>query len=102
MEFSNREDKIMATVNRNWVEIKRVMELSQKTDYSWLEYSQKITNGLSNNALTKRGCGDVIWFVERLNKYANMSNEYLMYAKKMSAEQIDFINKNKDFLKNIR
>ena len=93
---------MIAIVKRNWTEIKRVMELSQKTDYSWIEYAQKITNGLSNNALTTPGCGDVIWFVERLPQYANLSNEYLKYAKNMSDDQIDFIDKNRDFLKNIR
>jgi hypothetical protein len=75
------------------------MELSQETDYSWLEYAKKINNGLSNNA---RECGDVIWFVERLNQYALLSNEYLKYGKKMSDEQIDFIEKNREFLKSIR
>ena len=46
--------------------------------------------------------GDVIWFVERLNQYALLSNEYLKYGKKMSDEQIDFIEKNREFLKSIR
>ena len=93
---------MIETVKRNWGEIKRAMELSQKSDYTWMEYARKITNGLSNNVLTKRGCGDVIWFVERLNQYALLSNEYLKYAKNMSDEQIDFIDKNRNFLKNIR
>ena len=94
---------MIAIVARNWAEIKRAMELSQETDYTWLEYAQRISNGLSNNNnILKRGCGDVIWFVERLNQYALLSNEYLKYGKKMSDEQIDFIEKNREFLKKIR
>lgn len=92
---------MISTVKKNWPEIKRAMELSQTTNYTWFEYSQKINNGLSNAALTKRGCGDVIFFVQRMNEYAKLSNEYLKYAKKMSDEQINFIQKNNEFLKKI-
>lgn len=89
-------------VKRNWEEIQRVMLLSQRTKYSWFEYAQKITNGLSNNSVTKRGCGDVIWFVERLNEYATLPNEYLKFAKNMTDEQIDFISENRNFLLTIK
>lgn len=93
---------MIATIKRNWTEIKRQMILSQKSHYDWFTYSQKISNGLSNNVLIKRGCGDVIFFVERLNQYALLPNEYLKHAKKMSDEQIDFIDNNRDFLKMIK
>ena len=92
---------MIATVVKNWEEIKRVMILSQTSEYNWLEYSQKITNGLSNNVLTKRGCGDVIWFVERLNEYSHLPSEYLSVAKKMTEEQIQFIEKHREFLNKI-
>ena len=47
---------MIAIVARNWAEIKRAMELSQETDYTWLEYAQRISNGLSNNNnILKRG-----------------------------------------------
>ena len=90
------------TIKRNWSEIQRCMILSQKTKYNWLEYSAKISNGLSNNALTKIGCGDIIWFVERLNEYALLPDNYLLFAKKMTQEQVDFINDNREFLITIK
>ena len=93
---------MIATIKRNWKEIKRLMVLSQKSHYDWFTYSQKISNGLSNNLLTKRGCGNVIFFVERLNQYALLPNEYLKFAKNMSDEEIDFISENRDFLKTIK
>lgn len=74
------------------------MLLSQKTQYGWFIYSRKISNGLSNNALTKESCGDVVWFVERLNEYARLSDEYLRHASNMNDDQISFIRKNRDFL----
>ena len=89
------------TIKRNWKEIQRSMILSQKTKYNWLEYSRKITNGLSNSVLTKEGCGEIIWFVERLNEYAKLPDNYLKYAKNMSEEQIEFISNNREFLKQI-
>lgn len=92
---------MIATVSRNWEEIKRVMILSQDSIYNWLEYSQKISNGISNNALTKKGCGDVVWFVERLNEYSHLPNNYLRICKKMTVEQIKFIEKHRDFLNTI-
>lgn len=92
---------MITTVKRNWKEIKRVMLLSQQSHYSWLEYSQKISNGLSNNILTKRGNGDITFFVERLNQYALLSRDYLKIAKNMSDEQLDFIDNNRNFLKTI-
>lgn len=89
-------------VKRNWKEISRLMILSQKSHYDWFNYSQKISNGLSNNTLTKRGCGEVIFFVERLNQYALLPNEYLKFAKNMSYEEIVFIDNNRNFLKTIK
>lgn len=93
---------MIATIKRNWKEIKRLMVLSQKSHYDWFTYSQRISNGLSNNVLTKKGCGNVIFFVERLNQYALLPNEYLKVAKNMSDEEIDFIDNNRTFLKTIK
>lgn len=93
---------MITVVKRNWKEIKRLMLLSQQSHYSWLEYSQKISNGLSNNVLTKKGSGDIIFFIERLNQYALLSRDYLKIAKNMSDEQLDFIASNRDFLKTIK
>lgn len=89
-------------VKINWKEIQRVMILSQSTQYNWFDYARKISNGLSNNVLTKKGCGDVIWFVEHLPEYATTSNEYLKFANNMNDEQIKFIDENREFLLTIR
>ena len=89
---------MIATIKRNWAEIKRVMILSKTTQYDWLRYSQCISNGFSNNVLTKSGCGTYIHFVEQLPNYARLSNDYLKFAKNMTQEQIDFISENRDFL----
>ena len=93
---------MIPTIKRNWEEIKRMMTLSQHTEYGWLKYSQCISNGLSNSVLTTKGCGTFIHFVENLPDYAKLSNEYLKFAKKMTDEQIDFISKNRDFLITIK
>jgi hypothetical protein len=93
---------MIATIKRNWAEIKRLMELSQSTEYGWEKYSQCISNGLSNNVLTKKGCGTFIFFVEHLPEYAKLTNEYLKFAKNMNQEQIDFISENRDFLLTIK
>jgi hypothetical protein len=92
---------MIATIKRNWQEIKRVMVLSQTTQYNWVIYSQCISNGLSNNVLTKEGCGTFIYFVEHLPEYARVSNEYLKFTK-MPQEQIDFISENREFLLTIK
>ena len=93
---------MIAVVKRNWKEIQRLMLISVERDMTWLDYSRKYFTGLSNTYLTTKGCGDGIWFVQHLAEYALLSNEYLKYAKNMSDEQIAFIEKNRDFLKNIR
>lgn len=85
-------------IKQNWINIKRVMLLSQQTELNWLQYSQRINNGLSNNAQTKKGCGDFIWFVEKLPEYAKLSDQYLIFAVKLDKEQISFIKDNRDFL----
>lgn len=92
---------IIPTIKSNWRNIQRVMLLSQESELNWVQYSQRISNGLSNNALTKQGCGNFIWFVERLPEYAKLSDEYLTFAKKLPNDQIDFIRDNRDFLLNI-
>jgi len=94
--------KMIAIIKRNWSEIKRVMELSQKTKYSWFEYSRQISNGLSNNVLTKSGNGSIIFFVEHLPEYAMMSNDYLKIAKNLTNDQILFIDNNREFLHTIK
>jgi len=78
------------------------MLLSQDTELGWFLYSRKISNGLSNNASTKPGCGDVIFFVERLNEYARLSDDFLKIAKKMGDDEISFIRNNRDFLLTIK
>lgn len=92
---------IIPTIKRNWCNIQRVMLLSQKSELNWVQYSQRISNGLSNNILTKQGCEDFSWFVQRLPDYAKLSDEYLTFAKKLPNDQIDFIRDNRDFLLNI-
>ena len=89
-------------IKKNWHEIKKMMQISQTTDLCWVDYSQRINNGLSNNILTKNGCGGIILFVERLPEYAKLSNEYLKYASKLDDSQILFINENRDFLLSIK
>lgn len=89
-------------IRRNWKSIKRAMELSKTTEYSWSEYSRKISNGLSNRANTQRGCGDVLWVVERLNQYSHLCNEYLRFGVNLEEDLIKFINDNRDFLKTVK
>lgn len=85
-------------VKRNWKEIQRLMLISVEKGMTWKEYSSKYFTGLSNNYLTKRGCGDGIWFVQHLAEYARLDDIYLKYAKKMSEDEIRFINDNRAFL----
>ena len=89
-------------VKRNWKEIQRLMLISVDMDVTWLDYSSKYFTGLSNNYLTKSGCGDGIYFVQNLAEYAKLDYTYLKFAKKMSDEQITFINDNRDFLLTIK
>jgi hypothetical protein len=89
-------------VKRNWKEIQRLMLISVDRDMTWLDYSSKYFTGLSNSYLTKAGCGDGIYFVQHLAEYAKLDYTYLKFAKKMSDEQIRFINENRDFLLKIK
>ena len=85
---------MIATIKRNWKEIKRLMILSQKSHYDWFTYSQKISNGLSNNLLTKRGCGNVIFFVERLNQYADdLKGGIILNIGNIKADNVETVSK---------
>jgi len=85
-------------VKRNWKEIQRLMLISLSKGMTWKEYSSRYSTGLSNSYLTKKGCGDGIWFVQHLAEYARLDNTYLKYAKKMDEDKIKFINDNRVFL----
>lgn len=101
------------TIESNWNQIKKMMTLANKkgmTYREWCHQTNYAASGLSDHALTIKGNGALLFFLEKLPELSfeflqiesNSDERLFKIAHCISYEEFSFIKKNIDFLKNIK